>query len=510
MYIGFLLLSLIPVFTSGDLERSIHFFLYYTAIGFFALYAYNHRNDIETGLPKLVFILSGVYIAVWLVLIFGSTVFPIPQTGLQFVYSKFTSHNHLGDFLMLPILGCLYYFFQQGKKNALLLLCILLPILVLSYSRSAYVAVGVTSIYMFFQFSQKSAKRFLYQKVIIAFVIASLCLFFIATVTEVRHVPFFGTIHQYLSQNFDLKEKYFLAKRPQYLQQTLSGFSDQYLFGVGPGNFIHVSLKQAKIPDSWARSETTHTIFLDLLVENGMFSLLLFLLFLFFVVREADKKSIYFFFFVALLLNFQTDYTYRIYSFFLLFFVFIGLLARDERSRMKNPVGLCLVIALLVMMAYASTFLLFTKQYTSAFLINPLNKSVYMPLVAEKMREKNYQEAASLLTFYNRFFAADPVVLNNIGRTYEKMGNTKTAIVYYQKAFTADKFMNHNLIYRIYILLLLEYGQKTADAYFTSTLAKHFPPSVEKHLPYVYRRNLQILCLHMEDKSSCASERILY
>lgn len=44
----------------------------------------------------------------------------IPFDGYQLVFSRFGSHNHLGDFLVLPMLISLYFLFKKGQKKYLL------------------------------------------------------------------------------------------------------------------------------------------------------------------------------------------------------------------------------------------------------------------------------------------------------------------------------------------------------------------------------------------------------
>ena len=118
----------------------------------------------------------------------------------------------------------------------------------------------------------------------------------------------------------DLRHKSLLGGRPQILTQGLSYILERPLLGAGPGNFIYASQKLR----NGSYTETAHNIFVDILVENGIPAGVVFLLIIIEFFRRSDKK-LPFFLALGLLVNFQTDYTYRIYSLFLLFFIILGL-----------------------------------------------------------------------------------------------------------------------------------------------------------------------------------------
>lgn len=511
IYSAFLLFSFISISNSGDLGRSIASLLYYIAIGLWGLYAFNHQEEIQKRFTTFIYVFSGIYILVWIGLTLFASFIPDPlfvKTGYQFVFSKFTSHNHLGDFLMLPLIGCLYYLINHQSKKIVAIVLLLLAIFLFAYSRSAYISLILVSISMFFVLGKKSYKHTSFYKILLVFLVGACSLFFIATVREAQAIPVVNKLHQFLSEDFSLKEKFFLSRRVDVIDQIGSKKPGDYLFGVGLGNFQSISKEYAQSRQSF--SESTHNIFLDFFVENGVFAMLIFVVFLYNIFLHADKKSLYFFFVLAMLLNFQTDYTFRIYSFFLLFFILLGLISQKEKLQKANPWILCIlsgVIFFAVVRTYASLGFLYTKQYQIAWILNPFQKAVYIPLIEEQKKKNNPDEQKRLLLLYERFFSTDAVVLADIGEFYKRSRDKKKAISYFQKSFRLDRFRDHNLLNEIYSYMLSEYGQEIADGYYKAIVVKYFPPSVKKKLPYVYRRNLDMLCGRMEGKNICDDEK---
>lgn len=450
----------------------------------------NHKEEIKKPLMWFIYLFSGMYVIVWILL----AVFPLGQdlikTGYQFVYSKFRSHNNLGNFLILPLIGCMYYLFHHKSKKVLLLLFGLVIFVLFSYSRSAYLSLIIILIYMFFSL-KKYSKHFLYTKIFLL-IIGVLSIFFLITVRESQDIPLLKSIHQSLSQNFALQEKTLFSRRIDFIEQIASENYTRYIVGVGPGNFGIISKKHAQSIQSI--SETSHNIFLDLLVENGIVALVIFILFLYYVWKHADKKNVYFFFVLAMLLNFQTDYTFRIYSFFLLFFIFIGLVYKGENVRMKNPLLFSSMLLFVVVLSCLSMFWVFKNNYPLAFAMNPLNKTVYMPLIEEKKLP---------ISLYERLFSEDAEVFADIGAFYERGGDTKKAIPYYQKSFALDKFRDNNLFFRIYTLLVTEHGSYEANKYYAHISKEVFPGYMRKNIPHEQRKNLYLICLYEQSKLVC-------
>ena len=118
--------------------------------------------------------------------------------------------------------------------------------------------------------------------------------------------------------------------RSEYLNQTMLSILERPLLGVGPGNFVYASKKYTKPTESW--TETAHNIFLEIFVENGIPAGIVFVLIMFQIFRQSER-SLFFYLALSMLINFQFDYTYRIYSFLLLFFTLLGVSYKEVKDR---------------------------------------------------------------------------------------------------------------------------------------------------------------------------------
>ncbi|HVT01087.1 MAG TPA: O-antigen ligase family protein [Patescibacteria group bacterium] len=261
----------------------------------------------------------------------------VPQSGYQLVFPSFGSHNHLGDFLLISLVTCFYFLITKGGPRILyihnkpiliyLLIIFLTPYFIFSYSRSAYVSLALTLIMMFIYFAKE--KYFKTSTTVFGLIvlIITLCSGFLFLVSNTSIKPLMTkNINNDLSKNHNLTQKYPSGNRQQYLYQGISSLRESPL-GVGAGNFVYASKKYKGSIEWW--TETSHNIFVDVFVENGLISGFLFLIIISILFLKSNKDA-YFFVALALLINFQSDYTYRIYPIFLLFCMFIGLAYRGN------------------------------------------------------------------------------------------------------------------------------------------------------------------------------------
>ena len=252
--------------------------------------------------------------------------FPMPDNGYQFVFSKFGSHNHLGDFLMLPLIISIYYLIKTNKKIYLLSLSFFTPFFILSYSRSAYLSLILTLVVMIFFLTNK----FKISKItiLLSFILILLASsFFFITVKEARKISIVKEANHFLFENLNLRWKNYDGQRLEYLNQAVSSIKEKPLFGLGPGNFIYASKEYGS---KRAITHSSHNIFLDILTENGILAGVIFLTIIFLCLYLALRhQNLFSFLFIAQIINFQTDYTFTIYSFFLLFFVLVSVLYKE-------------------------------------------------------------------------------------------------------------------------------------------------------------------------------------
>lgn len=330
----FILFSSISTVDSLDVISSYKYLLFYISLFFIFLFVLNNKEEFKNITKKLVIILSFIFSIYSLIYLFDfGQKFLLPESGYQFIYSKFGSHNHLGDFLALTLLLNLYMFITT-KKSLYILLCIFfLPFFILSFSRSAYFSFIVSSLLMLWFFlKRRKINLFSYKTGMIMVVAATSLLFFFISVREARQIPVLREGNQFLIKNFGLENKYFRAWRLEFAKQAFFSIKEKPFFGVGPGNFPYVSKEYTSISNH--TTDSSHNIFLDILTENGIFAFIAFIVFLW-QVFKSSSLNIDSFLFIALLINFQTDYTHTIYSFITLFFV-LAALSYEKVSREKS------------------------------------------------------------------------------------------------------------------------------------------------------------------------------
>ena len=321
VYILFILFSALATFISINTDRSFSYLLFYISLFLIFNYVLNNTEAIKKYIIPYIFGLSfllTIYSVFLKYLIQNNIWSLIPEHGYQFVFPKFGLHNHLGDFLILPLTICSYYL-VKGKSKLLPILGILffIPFLIFSYSRSAYVSVILTCFLLFFAMKragQAISKKFI---VAIACIIVVLASFFLFTMSETQ-----------VFKSDVVEKKMTLTPRLNFFYDAVRSMIDSP-FGVGPNNYVYISGKYSQLTRYFSYS--SHNIFFDVLVENGIFASVFFIYFIYLIIKRSDDTSVIFFCFLATLINFQTDYTHNIYSYILLFFVLMALVYRQKK-----------------------------------------------------------------------------------------------------------------------------------------------------------------------------------
>lgn len=335
----FLVFSLISLIQSIDINNSLITFGWLALLFGVTFYSLNNSDYLIKMIPGFL-VVSGVLLSLYSLMINLLNIsYLIPKDGYQLVFSRFGSHNHLGDFLVLPMLVCLYSVVKDNKWRYIGLFIFFFPFFIFSYSRSAYLSFFlVGSIFLANAFwKSKHKKNLILPGISFLAAISLVMLFFIATVFESKYSPVLNQVHQTLVENFGLKFKHFGANRPEYWHSAIESIKEKPFFGVGPGNFVYASEKYSRIPGY--RTHSSHNIFLDVFSEYGILALLCFMAIIVLVAKSALKNpSLYSLLFFALLVNFQTDYIFRIFSFALLFFLLMGIIyGQNEKRRGGLP-----------------------------------------------------------------------------------------------------------------------------------------------------------------------------
>lgn len=469
LYLLFLLFSAISTLSSVNIQTSFEYLLFYAALFLVFLYAYNHRQRLQLPLLTLIFASSFLLAFFSLAIRLGKTTsldfaYPNYQTGYNLVYSHYETHNLLGDFLLVPlVLSLVLLLTKQMTVLPLISIFFLSPFFLLAYSRSAYLSLIaiLTALVIFLTKKTKKKIPLSHLNLLVILIILASLLFF-TTVEEALYYPPFSHLTVWLKEHTNLTYKTFWSWRGAYLKQGLTAFHQDPLFGVGPQNLRYASEKYLQEPDQLSYS--SHNIFLDILFENGLLAGSFFLGFILLILLALpralkDPHLVPFgFALLALLVNFQTIYSFDIYSLLFLFFVLAGITSGDllrKSPGVKSEAGsntgsntgvACIiagVIALIVFAKAGSNFFHQRDQNLLAFYLYPLNKAVYSPLIAQ---------SPAHLKLYAKLFSGDADVLEEIGDAYLRYGNESQALLYYEKAFYAKKFNSPELLKKYYRL----------------------------------------------------------
>ena len=426
VFLAYLLMAFFSLLFSVDKQNSFEMLLFYTSSFLIYIFFNNFKNEGKKLIIFEIIFGSLVFSLYFLASFFFPSLKSLQTTGYQLVKSVFGLHNHLGDFFGLAIIYVL-----SLKNYGLLALSA--PPFFLSYSRSSYLALVSALLVSWW------GRRVNYSKKII-FIIIGLILLFGVSSLFFQKIPGLENSLKFFHQTENTITKDLFSGRDSYFGQIKSAFLEKPIFGYGMGNFGYLSSKFRQDPGRW--TETAHNIFLENLVETGIFGFLSFLLFVFMILKNAKKDSLFFLLALYLLINFQTDYTYKIYSLFILFMMLLGIV-NDEKEKINERVGRGLflgisffLLVIVFQIIYSRTILSFGKAKIS-LLAYPFNK--------EALKKTS-------LNWYLRLYPYDASAIKESARLYEKKGDYKTALTLYEKSYKTNPFDNLGLIKEIYRL----------------------------------------------------------
>ncbi len=424
LYLIFLFLSLLSTITSVNTRVSFEFWLILSASFFFLVYSFNNQDAIKKILPIILLLLSFLLIISSIFIIKITT---NPQTvGYQLVYPTFSSHNHLGDFLILSILILVYLIFK-AKKTSFKILCLLalllsLPFFIFSFSRSAYISLLLCFPVLLYFILKGKNKIYIFLTTLI--LTLGIIFLFISTTQNIKISQSFQNI---FSKQYFLQDKPITGARESYLNEAFYSILNRPIFGVGPGNFIFASNQYADNASLIASS--SHNIFVDILVENGIIAGALFLIIIILLFKNS-KLELTTILAVALLINFQTDYTYKIMPVFILFFILIGASLQHKDTleiRSKILLGSILLSIFGILILLSNFFINYSLLSLSLY---PLNEAANLKLLTTS------RDNDLLIKIYRFNLKEDRIAMENLAQYYEKVGNIDMAIYYYQKEFT--------------------------------------------------------------------------
>lgn len=341
LWVLFLITTYISAFLGVNRILSLSYLIQIITIFLFFLLFYNYKEILAKQVPFLIFSLSILFCIYSFLLSSKIINLFIPVNGYQFVYASFSSHNHLGDFLLLPIIYCLYSLYSgKALKFALVSLIIILPFFLISFSRSAYLSLVLALFCTHIYFSSNKIvylPKWVMRLLLIIFITLSFTFLLIVT-RQSNHTTLSYKTFEYLSQEDKLiNNRELFKERLGYINQAITTIQKYTLFGIGPNNFLYASSLK-KVGPSLGDTNSAHNIFLEILVGQGIIGFIPFLiLIIYFLIKS--KKNVLYFLFIGILFNFQTDYTYQIYTFFLLFFILVAVNIKDKDVYIKQLIS---------------------------------------------------------------------------------------------------------------------------------------------------------------------------
>lgn len=471
----FLIFSFISaVFFSVDKQISFELNMFFISSFLTFIYFYNNKDLAKKHIKLIVIIGSIIFTIVYL---FKLNINPI--NGYQLVTSYYShAHNHLGDFLGLGLVFFVYFLINKKGKNWFYLFILSFPLFLFSFSRTAYIALLITAFFMMIK--SKLTHLISIKTIFIIFLMILSIIFLFATVNEANNNAIVGKLNQLLSSRFSLQSKDFTAGRLTYLKQGSKSFTDHPLFGVGPGNFGYLSKKYQSEKSQWyefGTADNAHSLSLDILFENGGLAFIFFGLFIMLIFINLFKKnSLESYLLLYLLISFQTDYTYKIYSMFVLFMI-LAAIVYEEKGNKKNQFVLFAIFSLgtliLVLFILTSHVFLLINQPKLAAIFYPFNKEAYRQLIDNKAHQEDCEAAKKDADkLYYLSFGYLPT-LDFLSSYYENCGDKKKAVIMLDEASYSNKFISFDIVKKDYLLKKEVYGGKIASNYLRKILRNY-------------------------------------
>lgn len=463
LFILFLFFSFISVFFAVDKQIAFETVLIYTSAFLVFVLSFNNKDKIKEGFSLFIIYSSVIFI---LIFILGKLLkLNFITDGASLFYTRYY-HNELGNYLALGSLASLNVFFKKNKAFFGFLFIIFLFSVLLTYSRTGYLALFIGILILI---TQNKYKRSIIKPLIVSFSLFFLLLFFFIT-NKSFNPPGLSSFRNFLINKASLSsEKELLGKRNIYFLYSLSSIAERPLFGVGPGNFYYVASK--KQVNYGENTTTAHNIVLEVLAENGLLAGSFFLLFLIYALIKA-KKDIYLYLFLSLTIIFLAGFSYRFNSFLFLWFILLGLIIEDKKTLFLNNYIIMFFILIIYQPVLLGQFLLNLGHYKEAQIVYPFQKTLYTKLIEQAIEEKNYKQAKTYLVTLDRLFKEDLRITLKKAEYYDVLGDKKQAVYFYEKRINLYPFsivLNEKIILdRILALNISLYGRylgrkKTVD-----------------------------------------------
>jgi len=445
LYSLFLGTALIGIFFGVDWQRSFASWWVLLAIGLIFIFVYQNQVLLRNYFVLWCSSLS-VFFLLWS---FGLNIIPlkvitflIPSSGNNWVWASYGRHNHLGDWLLLVTIICLYQLYKQKHlKICLIGLGIFIPALIWAGSRAAIVSLFI--IMVVFLLIRIRAYRLSRILIVSSSIILMVLTIGLIQITLLSHTsrPLF-------------------SPRDQYYSHALWATKTRPVTGLGLGNYIYASVKNSiNNPDNW--TDTAHNFLADYFAEGGLILGTLMIILVIYLMRRQDKRRIFFWLFLIMLINFLFDYIYRFNAIWVIFFVIAALGYQEKKFIItSNWLGIIggLLLLIMVQLQIFSQLALKQQQYDRALFFYPFNKEAWIGSI--KANQNTFQPPV-LLTWGKIMFSGDTSVLEKVGDISLEF-DKKQALKNYEQAYYWDVYSGKTLFKKIYLLKKELKGQRIA------------------------------------------------
>ena len=303
LFLLFLIFLGVNVIWSQDRLKTLEYLVLFAGGGAFWLVMYNLQEQIQDRFEWIIVGLGILLGASYLADLFMFSKMPIRPWSLYLPSTIYRNHNHLGDLWAIVLVVVANKLLSRSRRVLYWMIVIMgIFFLMVSLSRSAYLALIVGVVYLFnkIHFAKK------YKKFQIFFLVLAAGFFLYA-----------GAF------------KSTLFARP-YFEQVIYGLKN-WPFGVGVGNFGIISSSPNSPWWNGAQvgiiSSSAHNVILEMIAGMGFLGLIFATWFIYILkdVVKYSKNILYSSIFLAIAANFMFDTTYYIPAMLWLWFACLGL-----------------------------------------------------------------------------------------------------------------------------------------------------------------------------------------
>ena len=402
------------------------------------------------------------------------------NVGRNQVFGLFGNVNYFAEYMIVPLpLAISLFFATRNRTRKILLLVGILAMggsLILTFTRGSYLAIGISSIFMFLLYLVSQGKSFIkkHKKIFILILAIIILITFIFTLPNPLNKP--GTTISKIKERISISQftqGYSIRRRITTWKFTIMMIKDHPLLGSGIGTFKYNSLNyQAKFFDQennrslypYGVADKAHNEYLQLGAEVGMLGLGIFIWLIISYFRyglkilkklkDKYKQGILIGLMggvMAVLIDAIFGFPLHLPATLVLFWLFIGLIASIKYSGQKTKIEevkkagpkpksnkiqsniykfkplLYLLIILLSLFICVIVTRPFVSQYYEFYGVEYAKKADY------DTASKNFHEALK----WNPFSG---MIYYNLGQIISQKGIYTPAIENFEKA---GKYMDH-------------------------------------------------------------------